>query len=68
MAFGKRSFPSVFHHLVGGDHRLPQGQAGPYLQWQPLISFDAFGTDRFDPPEGVMALSPIYVGADWKIS
>ena len=29
--------------------------------------FEAFGPDRMDPPEGVMALSPVYVGAQWQI-
>ena len=33
-----------------------------------MISFDAFGPERFEPPEGVMALSPVYVGADWEIN
>ena len=46
----------------------PRGRSDPYLEWQPLVSFDAFGPDRLDPPEGVMVLSPIYVGAKWKIS
>jgi ABC-type polysaccharide/polyol phosphate transport system ATPase subunit len=39
----------------------------PYLPWQPLISFEAFGPDRMEPPDGVMVLSPVYVGADWKV-
>ena len=45
----------------------PKGKKDPYLPWQPLISFEAFGPDRMEPPEGVMALSPVYVGADWKV-
>ena len=45
----------------------PKGAHDPYLPWQPVVSFEAFGPDRKDPPEGVMALSPIYVSADWKI-
>jgi ABC-type polysaccharide/polyol phosphate transport system ATPase subunit len=45
----------------------PKGKKDPYLPWQPLISFEAFGPDRMEPPDGVMALSPVYVGADWKI-
>lgn len=39
----------------------------PYLPWQPVLSFEAFGPERMEPPGGVMALSPIYVGAEWKI-
>ncbi len=45
----------------------PKGRRDPYLPWQPLISFEAFGPNRMDPPEGVMVLSPVYVGADWKV-
>ncbi len=47
---------------------FPRGRRDPFLQWQPLISFDAFGPQRREPPEGVMVLSPIYVGATWQIS
>ncbi len=47
---------------------FPRGQRDPYLQWQPLVSFDAFGPQRREPPEGVMVLSPIYVGSTWEIS
>jgi lipopolysaccharide transport system ATP-binding protein len=46
----------------------PRGKHDPYLPWQPVISFDAFGPNRFEPPEGVMALSPIYVGAKWSVN
>jgi ABC-type polysaccharide/polyol phosphate transport system ATPase subunit len=46
---------------------FPKGERDPYLPWQPLVSFEAFGPDRMDPPEGVMAMTPVYVGADWKI-
>ena len=47
---------------------FPKGQRDAYLQWQPLVSFDAFGPQRRNPPEGVMVLSPIHVGAEWQIS
>jgi uncharacterized protein (DUF3820 family) len=47
---------------------FPKGQRDPYLQWQPLVSFDAFGPDRQNPPDGVMVMSPVYVGAQWQIS
>jgi ABC-type polysaccharide/polyol phosphate transport system ATPase subunit len=46
---------------------FPKGKRDPYLPWQPVVSFDAFGPDRMEPPEGVMALSPVYVGADWAV-
>jgi hypothetical protein len=26
------------------------------------------GPDRYSLPEGVMVLSPIYVGADWQVN
>lgn len=45
----------------------PRGTKDPYLPWQPVISFEAFGPDRREPPEGVMALSPVYVGAQWGV-
>ena len=45
----------------------PRGKKDPYMPWQPLVSFEAFGPDPMDPPEGVMALSPVYVGAKWEV-
>ena len=39
----------------------------PCIPWKPVISFDAFGPEATRPPEGVMAMTPIYVGADWRI-
>jgi ABC-type polysaccharide/polyol phosphate transport system ATPase subunit len=44
-----------------------KGKGKPYMPWQPLASFDTFGPDLFEPPEGVMVLSPVYVGADWEV-
>jgi hypothetical protein len=46
----------------------PRGKHDPYLPWQPVISFDAFGPNRFEPPDGVMVLSPVYVGAKWEFN
>jgi ABC-type polysaccharide/polyol phosphate transport system ATPase subunit len=45
----------------------PRGSRDPYFAWQPVLSFDAFGPWRKEPPEGVMVLSPVYVGSQWKI-
>ncbi len=45
----------------------PRGKRDPFLPWQPVVTFDAFGPDRVKTPQGVMGLSPIYVGADWSI-
>ena len=42
-------------------------QATPYIPWKPVISFDAFGPEAPRPPDGVMAMTPIYVGADWRV-
>ncbi len=47
---------------------FPKGSRDPYLPWQPIMNFDAFGPDRMRPPEGVMVLSPIHVGAEWQIN
>lgn len=55
---------SVWAAITG----YPKGTRDPYLPWQPVMSFDAFGPKRREPPEGVMALSPIYVGAEWQIN
>ncbi len=55
---------SVWAAITG----FPKGSRDPYLPWQPIMSFDAFGPDRRQPPEGVMVLSPIHVGAQWQIN
>ena len=39
----------------------------PFIPWKPVMSFDAFGPEAARPPDGVMAMTPIYVGADWRI-
>jgi ABC-type polysaccharide/polyol phosphate transport system ATPase subunit len=55
---------SVWAAITG----LPKKTRDPWLPWQPIMSFDAFGPDRRQPPEGVMVLSPIHVGAKWEIN
>lgn len=45
-----------------------KGVTTPLLPWQPVASFDVMGPDRLDPPEGVMVISPVYVGADWEVN
>jgi hypothetical protein len=55
---------SVWAAITG----YPKGNRDPYLPWQPVLSFDAFGPDRKEPPDGVMVLSPIYVGAEWQVN
>ena len=55
---------SVWAAITG----FPKGSRDPYLPWQPIMNFDAFGPDRMRPPEGVMVLSPIHVGAQWQIN
>ncbi len=39
----------------------------PLLPWKPAVSFDAFGPDILEPPEGVMVAAPLYVGTTWSI-
>ncbi len=45
-----------------------RGETKSLLPWQPVMSFDVMGPDRLNPPEGVMVLSPVYVGADWQVN
>ncbi len=40
----------------------------PYLPWKPAASFDVFGPDMLEPPEGVMVAAPLYVGSSWDVS
>jgi ABC-type polysaccharide/polyol phosphate transport system ATPase subunit len=65
---GYLPLPKGHYSLWTAITGFPKGQRDPFLPWQPVISFDAFGPERMDPPEGVMALSPVYVGANWKVS
>jgi len=39
----------------------------PLLPWKPAASFDAFGPEILDPPEGVMVAAPLYVGTTWDV-
>ncbi len=39
----------------------------PLLPWKPVASFDAFGPDVLQPPEGVMVAAPLHVGTSWDI-
>ena len=39
----------------------------PYVPWKPGVSFDTFGPDVLEPPEGVMVAAPLHVGATWKV-
>jgi ABC-type polysaccharide/polyol phosphate transport system ATPase subunit len=43
-------------------------KANPYIPWNPVLGFDAFGPDPVRPPEGVMIMTPIYVKADWQVN
>ncbi len=40
----------------------------PYLPWKPAASFDVFGPDMLEPPEGVMVAAPLYVGTTWDVA
>lgn len=43
------------------------GKIPPYLAWQPLASFEAFGPEANRPPPGVTVMSPVYVPAEWDL-
>ncbi len=43
------------------------GKGKPLLPWRPVTSFDVMGPDLPRLPEGVMVLSPVYVGSDWQV-
>ncbi len=40
----------------------------PLLPWRPVMSFDVMGPEAHAIPDGVMVLSPVFVGADWEIN
>jgi ABC-type polysaccharide/polyol phosphate transport system ATPase subunit len=44
------------------------GKGKPYLPWRPVMSFDVMGPEAHAIPEGVMVLSPVFVGADWQVN
>jgi ABC-2 type transport system ATP-binding protein len=64
---GYLPLPKGHYSLWTAITGFPKGKKDPYLPWQPVVSFEAFGPERMEPPEGVMALSPVYVGATWEI-
>ncbi len=43
------------------------GKGKPYLPWRPVMTFDVMGPDIVQAPEGVMVLSPVFVGAEWRV-
>jgi ABC-type polysaccharide/polyol phosphate transport system ATPase subunit len=64
---GYLPLPKGHYSLWTAITGYPKGKTDPYFPWQPVASFEAFGPDRIPPPEGVMTLSPVYVGATWKL-
>ena len=44
------------------------GKGKPLLPWRPVMSFDVMGPESYDLPEGVMVMSPVFVGADWEVN
>lgn len=64
---GYLPIPKGHYSLWTAITGFPKGKKDPYLPWQPVVSFEAFGPDRMEPPEGVMSMTPIYVGAKWEI-
>ncbi len=53
-------WPAMSGHL--------HGKGKPLLPWRPVTSFEVMGPEQTKLPEGVMVFSPVYVGADWKVS
>ena len=53
-------WPAMSGHL--------RGKGKPLLPWRPVTSFEVMGPDLPSLPEGVMVFSPVYVGANWKVS
>jgi ABC-type polysaccharide/polyol phosphate transport system ATPase subunit len=39
----------------------------PLLPWKPAVTFDAFGPEILDPPEGVIVAAPLHVGTTWDV-
>ncbi len=64
---GYLPLPKGHYSLWTAITGFPKGRKDPYLPWQPVVSFDAFGPERMDPPEGVMSMTPVYVGAEWEV-
>jgi len=64
---GYLPLPKGHYSLWAAMTGYPKNKMEPFLPWQPVASFDACGPERTEPPEGVMALSPVYVGASWDI-
>jgi ABC-type polysaccharide/polyol phosphate transport system ATPase subunit len=61
LAHGRYSlWPAMSGHLYG--------KGKPLLAWSPVTTFDVMGPDLPKLPEGVMVLSPVYVGADWQVN
>ncbi len=65
------------HHLplAKGHYSLWPAMSGrvnskdtPLLPWRPAMSFEVMGPELYQLPEGVMVLSPVYVGADWQVN
>jgi hypothetical protein len=78
------SFPAGDFELMCRLHHVPlakgryslwpamSGHAGgkgkPLLPWRPVMSFDVMGPESYSLPEGVMVMSPVFVGADWEVN
>ena len=45
-----------------------RGKGKPLLPWRPVMSFDVMGPEPYSLPEGVMVMSPVFVGADWEVN
>ncbi len=64
---GYLPLPKGHYSLWAAITNFPRGAREPHLPWQPVVSFDAFGPERRNPPDGVMALTPVFVGSTWSV-
>jgi ABC-type Na+ transport system ATPase subunit NatA len=39
----------------------------PLMPWKPAVSFDIFGAEILEPPQGVMVAAPLHVGSSWVV-
>jgi ABC-type polysaccharide/polyol phosphate transport system ATPase subunit len=39
----------------------------PLLPWKPALSFEIFGAEILEPPQGVMVSAPLHVGSSWDV-
>jgi hypothetical protein len=58
---------SVWTAMSRSAGQFGQTSEVPLLPWKPAVSFDIFGADILEPPQGVMVASRLHVGSSWVI-